>query len=92
MAADPERQMNIVRIHGAPEDWLRDFLREKLALFAGKIYGAAIHLEITCEEEPEASYCITYWSWPSAAQLQGRLATTVVQLGLRHLGLPERPE
>lgn len=84
---DPENELNVHRISGAPEEWIADFLRQGLAKYGGRIYGAAVHLEVHSEDDPESSYCLFFFNWPSTAQMQGRLSTSVTNLALRHLGV-----
>lgn len=81
-----EEECVVRRIHGSPEEWLREFIDQQLKANAGRIYGVCVHLEIT-EEGGETSGCVSYINWPSSAQLQGRLHTTITQLSLKHLGL-----
>ncbi len=86
MSDEPE--FKIERIAGEPEEWLRDFIRDALQAHAGRIHGVCIHLEVlSADDGGETSGCISFYNWPSSAQLQGRLHTTVTQLALRHLGL-----
>jgi len=82
------REASITRIGGDPEHWCREFLEEMLEKHSGRIYGICVHLELL-GEDGESSGCTTYWDWPSSAQLQGRLSTTITQLALRHLGRDE---
>jgi len=82
--ADPGcAQHKVERIHGKPEDWLRDFIEHALRSYSGRILGACIHLEIL-EPDGDGSGCVSWYDWPSSAQLQGRLQTTVYQLAERH--------
>jgi hypothetical protein len=85
-------EVNVHRIHGSPEQWLREFIETTLAAYPGRVYGACVHLEIQDEADPESSFTSVYFNWPSSAQMMGRLFTTATQLALRHCGLPERGE
>lgn len=77
---------NVVRIHGRPEEWLREFVENALKQHSGRIYGACLHLEVLDDEDGETSGCIAYIDWPSSAQLLGRLQTTITQYAMRLLG------
>jgi hypothetical protein len=80
-------ESNIVRIKGKPEEWLREFVSKQLAENSGRIYGVCLHMEVL-EPDGETSGCTTFIDWPSSAQLQGRLQTTITEIAMRHLGKP----
>ncbi len=72
-------EYGIVRIHGKPEDWLRDFLESELAQYAGRVYGACV---ILCIVEPGEESCGTraWYDWPSKLQLIGALQVSATKL------------
>lgn len=81
------RETQIIRIHGDPEQWLRDFVDHELSQHKGKIAGVCLHLEIL-EEGGESSFSQCYKDWPSTAQLIGRLFTTATDLAQRIMDKP----
>lgn len=80
MAADEVTAAPVLRIHGAPEDWLREFVEKRLGEFAGRIQGVCVHLEVTDEEDPDDSFTAVYQNWPQRKQLIGALTITIHQL------------
>lgn len=71
----------ITRIGGDIEDWIADFLKNRLGDYSGRIVGGCVVLEITSDddnEDPTTTHL--YYNWKDRKQLMGVLQMIQAEL------------
>lgn len=74
------KRSNVHRIHGSPEQWLAEFLSVHSDAYKGRVTGVCVHLEVKCEDDPDARQVICWKDWDGRAGLIGHLTVTIQQL------------